>query len=1561
LGETVGITGTPFSLNYSSDRVPGRTAANTLVIPLSGAAVPASLKRINLQILVTGREFDQSFPASANQSYTFSWDGKDIFGRTVQGAQAATIRVGYVYPAIYEEPDEANQSFNQVSGLPITGSEARQEITVWEEEHKSVGTWNAATQGLGGWTIDVQNAYDPNGQILYLGDGQLRSAQTINRIITTVAGGGTPSDGIGDGGPATKASLNYPWGVAVGPDGSIYVADSANDRLRRIDPTGIITTIAGTGVGGFSGDGGPATKARLSFPEGIAVGPDGSIYFGDEGNARVRKIDPDGIITTVAGGGSPADGLGDGGPATQAALRFPQGVQVASDGTIYIADYSSGAFSDRIRKVTPDGIITTVAGTGINGFSGDGGPASQAQIDGVENVGIGPDGSVFIPVASEDRIRRVGPDGIITTIAGGDNVQQGIGDGQPAVGAVLYHPQGVNAGQDGTVYISEFNGSRERAVGTDGIITTLAGNGVPGFSGDGGPATNAELNEPAAVAAAPDGTVYIADIGNNRIRKVAPPLPGFSGTDIAIPSEDGTELYQFNSAGRHLRTLNAETGALIYSFTYDSAGNVIKITDGDGLVTTIERDVAENPSAIVGPFGQQTILSLDANGYLSSIADPAGNKTRMTYAPDGLMQTFTDPNNNLHQFTFGSGGRLTKDQEPTGGFTALTRTENANGFTVTETTALGRTTADQVINLAAGGIELIDIEGDGANTTTVIGTNGTTTTTAPDGTVTKEVEAPDPRWGMQAPIVQSLTVTTPGGLTSTTTTSRTVTLSDPNNPLSLQSLTDTVTINGQVYTSTFDATTRTLTQTTPAGRKTVTQEDALGRVLSQQVAGLDPVNFTYDAQGRLIMTSQGTGASARVSTIGYDTQGNVASSNNALSQSVSFLYDAAGQLTSQKQADGGLIQYGYDANGNLTSLTPPGRTAHNFTYTPVDLVQNYAPPSVGTGNTSTAYTYNLDQQLSQVARPDGATITDNYDATGRLSTVVSPSGTESYAYDPTTGNLTTVTANDGGTLSYAYDGSLVTKETWTGTMSGTLSRTYDNNFRVTSDMVNGGAAVAYQYDQDGLLSQAGQLALTHDPGNGLVTGTTLADVGTTQGFDTFGELANFAATVSGSSVYAVQYTRDKLGRITQQTETINGQVNTFTYGYDPAGRLTDVSKNGTAIAHYDYDSNGNRLKYTGPTGTVTAGTYDAQDRLTQYGNTAYTYTPDGDLQNKTANGQTTAYSYDVFGNLSSVTLPDGTKIDYVIDGNNRRIGKKVNGTLIQGFLYDGPNIVAELDGNGNVVSRFVYGSNSHVPDYMIRGGNTFRIITDQVGSPQMVANVATGAVVQRMNYDEFGNVILDTNPGFQPFGFAGGLYDQHTSLTRFGARDYDAETGRWTTKDTLGVRSGALNTYLYAEANPLNLIDPLGLEPLTPGQLEGTLIALFSRDQVGFANALRAQLTPNTLDAAETSILVNILLRSAQAKLIPDDPRFMEALAEGDVNEALRLLTLSENLRATEQVSVDIANSPAGLLLPHKISEFVDAVYLFGILSGLTRNRRNRIAAERFLEALKQTAHKSCP
>ena len=844
LGETVSVSGTPFSVNYRSDRVPGRKTANTLHIPLSGATVASNLQRIDLTITVAGRTVQQSFTPAPNQSFTFVWDGLDAYGNALQGLQPVSTRIGYTYAGVYNLPPSVAASFGFNSGQPVPGNiPSRVGVTKWMTQAMTVGVPvgpKGLSDALGSWTLSEHHSYDPNGKLLYLGTGDRRSSNAIGSlIITTVAGNGAIPNFLtpGDGGQATSANLN-PRGVVVGADGSLYIEEQG--RIRRVGPDGIITTVAGIGQGGFCGDcgdGGPATSAVLSAIGGLAVGADGSFYITEQNTSRIRRVGPDGIITTVAGNGI-FGFSGDGGPATSARLALPGGIAVGADGSLYIADSANC----RIRRVGPDGIITTVAGNGSCSYSGDGGPATSAGLgigSALENgLAVGADGSLYIVDtdsggSSSSRIRRVSPDGIITTVAGNGARDFG-GDGGPATSTALSANGGLAVGADGSLYIAD-NFNNLRRVGPDGVITTIAGNGTRDFGGDGGPAILAGL-APFGVAVGADGSIYVVDQANYRIRRLKESLPGFSVSDLAIPSSDGMELYQFNPSGRHLKTLNALTGAIKYQFVYNASGQLTSVTDGDDNVTTIERDGIGNATAIVAPFGQRTTLTLDANGYLASITNPSGEAHHITYSADGLLATFSDPKGNTSTMAYDPLGRLLTDTNAAGGSQTLARTELINGgYIASRATPLGRKTTHRIEFPSAGGMTRTDTQPDATVTTRAIGTDGSTKTTLADGTLINSLDGPDPRFTMLAPIPKSIATTT-GGLTSTQATARSVTLSDPNNPLSLTTLTDTVTLNGRTATSTYNAATKTTTTTSAAGRTATGTIDTQGRLLSAQVS-----------------------------------------------------------------------------------------------------------------------------------------------------------------------------------------------------------------------------------------------------------------------------------------------------------------------------------------------------------------------------------------------------------------------------------------------------------------------------------------------------------------------------------------------------------------------------------------------------------------------------------------------------------------------------------------------------------------------------------------------------
>jgi len=686
-------------------------------------------------------------------------------------------------------------------------------------------------------------------------------------------------------------------------------------------------------------------------------------------------------------------------------------------------------------------------------------------------------------------------------------------------------------------------------------------------------------------------------------------------------------------------------------------------------------------------------------------------------------------------------------------------------------------------------------------------------TTFPAGNTRSVTYAPDPRFGMLAPFVSNAVFVTPNGLTRTVATARSATLANPVDVLSLTGFTESFTDNGKVTTRVYvdNGVTRTLTWTTAAGRTTTAELDALGRLTKKTIAGLAPVAYAYDSHGRLASVTHGTGGNSRSVGFAYNAKFELTGITDPLARTTSIGYDSAGRMTMQTLPGGRIFQYAWDAAGNPTSITPPGGLAHGFAFDAIDQSIAYTPPDLGGGSTTTQLTLDTDHALGVRSRPDGKSVTFGYGAAGKPASMTIARGTFNFGYDPTFHRLGGIAAPGGIGLSYSYDGNLLTGIARSGAITGTTAYVFDDDLRIVAETVNGANAASFAYDDDGLLVGAGAMTLARNVQNGVLTGSALGAVSDSLTRDTFGAVTGYSASHNGTPLYQLAYTYDALRRVTQKTETIGGTSTTYGYSYDAAGRLSAVTQDGAAYSTYSYDANGNRTARTGPGGPMSA-TYDAQDRVASYGTATFVHTANGEWSSQAESGLTTSYEYDELGNLMKATLPGGDVIDYVVDGRHRRIGKKVNGVPMQGFLYQGLlRPVAELDGANAVVSRFVYAGKANVPAYMIKGGASYRIVTDQSGSPRVVVDIATGAIAQRIDYDEFGQVLSDTNPGFQPFGFAGGLYDPDTKLVRFGARDYDARTGRWTAKDPIGFAGGDTNLYAYVANNPLRYIDASGL------------------------------------------------------------------------------------------------------------------------------------------------------
>ncbi|HZU29079.1 MAG TPA: hypothetical protein VFA04_26395 [Bryobacteraceae bacterium] len=478
-------------------------------------------------------------------------------------------------------------------------------------------------------------AVDKSGNVYFVDDNCVFKAD-VSGTVTRVAGASTRTGYAGDGGPAVNASLWFPMGLAVDAGGNLFIADTGNNVIRRVAPNGTITTVAGNGNAGNSGDGGQATSAELNYPQGVAVDANGNLFVADSYNGEIRRVAPDGRISTVAGSGW-RDNSGDGGPATEAEIA-PQYIAVDSAGNLYFSDATNV-----VRKVAVDGTISTVAGNSAKsyGYSGDGGQATSAQLAFPMGIAVDAAGNLYISDSSNQVVRRVSPAGIITTIAGGGKKFE---DGIPATSANLGYTNSVAVDSTGNLYISD-NSYRVRKIGADGNIGTVAGSTCC-YSGDNVPATDVQLNRVTGLAVDNSGNLYVSDGFNSRVRKVAP--------DGTITTVAGTGDFGYSGDGGpgSKAQLNLPEGLAVDAagnlYIADSLNAVIRKVTPDGIISTFAG--TGKPGWTSGDGGLATAAALwnplsvavDGSGNVY-IADEINSAIRKV-GPDGIISTLTDLN-----------------------------------------------------------------------------------------------------------------------------------------------------------------------------------------------------------------------------------------------------------------------------------------------------------------------------------------------------------------------------------------------------------------------------------------------------------------------------------------------------------------------------------------------------------------------------------------------------------------------------------------------------------------------------------------------------------------------------------------------------------------------------------------------------------------------------------------------------------------------------------------------------------------------------------------------------
>ncbi|MDR2904408.1 MAG: hypothetical protein LBU73_00385 [Helicobacteraceae bacterium] len=650
--------------------------------------------------------------------------------------------------------------------------------------------------------------------------------------------------------------------------------------------------------------------------------------------------------------------------------------------------------------------------------------------------------------------------------------------------------------------------------------------------------------------------------------------------------------------------------------------------------------------------------------------------------------------------------------------------------------------------------------------------------------------------------------------------------------------------NGNVRTYTQNPTTikedfidkkTTITSPTAYIKETISYDPKTNLIAKYQLNNLNPINYEYDQKGRLTKQTDGK---AQIN-FTYNNRGNIRTITDANGRTTTFEYDLLDRVTKTIYANGASDNYVYDAQGNITKYRAPGGSNANqsankdfsFAYNGADHRTKFSQPS----NKTTFYEYNKERKPIAINYADNSEVNYIYDR-GELKTLQTKNSkgeiesTYNYSYS-FYNNLSAIAKTENGaseTTSYSKDGDLLTSINYGGLhINENISFAYGASGAGglnPSSITYGGKTDAYSYDQDSLLTRSGSFSIYYT--NGFVRQIYASPFNKQFTYDEFGLIKTISNSASSSFNETISV-RDNNHRIVKRAESITGKsaTDTYEYEYDAIGQLTKVIKNNKIVEEYEYDHNGNRIKSI-INSVQKIAAYNQDDEIVTNGNESYEFDDRGTLRSKTIGDQKTEYKYGVLGELREVKLPDQTVIKYHYNANNFRAAKEINSTIAQKYLWLNNTTLLGFYDRDNNFARFTY-TTDRTPNIMEYKGKTYSLFYDHLGSLRAIVNNG-GRIVKQIEYDSFGNIASETNPSLTnttlsyrdpslddleiPFGFAGGLYDKHTNLIRFGYRDYDPNIGRWTAKDPIDFAAGQSNLYVYVGNDPINFVDPSGLE-----------------------------------------------------------------------------------------------------------------------------------------------------
>ncbi|XP_054532450.1 teneurin-1 isoform X3 [Pan troglodytes] len=1410
--EEIPIPSSFVRLSYLSSRTPGYKTL--LRILLTHSTIPVGMIKVHLTVAVEGRLTQKWFPAAINLVYTFAWNKTDIYGQKVWGLAEALVSVGYEYETC---PD----------------------FILWEQRTVVLQGFEMDASNLGGWSLNKHHILNPQSGIIHKGNGENMFISQQPPVISTIMGNGHQRSVActNCNGPAHNNKLFAPVALASGPDGSVYVGDF--NFVRRIFPSGNSVSILELRNRDTRHSTSPAHKYYLAM-DPVSE----SLYLSDTNTRKVYKLkslvetkDLSKNFEVVAGTGDqclPFDQshCGDGGRASEASLNSPRGITVDRHGFIYFVD------GTMIRKIDENAVITTVIGsnglTSTQPLSCDSGmDITQVRLEWPTDLAVNPmdnslyvlDNNIVLQISENRRVRIIAGRPIHCQVPGIDHFLVS----KVAIHSTLESARAISVSHSGLLFIAETDErkvNRIQQVTTNGEISIIAGAptdcdckidpNCDCFSGDGGYAKDAKMKAPSSLAVSPDGTLYVADLGNVRIRTISrnqAHLNDMNIYEIASPADQ--ELYQFTVNGTHLHTLNLITRDYVYNFTYNSEGDLGAITSSNGNSVHIRRDAGGMPLWLVVPGGQVYWLTISSNGVLKRVSAQGYNLALMTYPGNtGLLATKSNENGWTTVYEYDPEGHLTNATFPTGEVSSFH--SDLEKLTKVELDTSNRENVLMSTNLTATSTIYI-LKQENTQSTYRVNPDGSLRVTFASGMEIGLSSEPHILAGAVNPTLGKCNISLPGEHNANLIEWRQRKEQNKGNVSAFERRLrahnrnllsidfDHITRTGKIYDDHRKFTLRIL-------------YDQTGRpILWSPVSRYNEVNITYSPSGLVTFIQRGTWNEK----MEYDQSGKIISRTWADGKIWSYTYlekSVMLLLHSQRR-----YIFEYDQPDCLLSVTMPSMVRHSLqTMLSVGYYRNiYTPPD---SSTSFIQDYSRDGRLLQTLHlGTGRRVLYKYTKQARLSEVLYDTTQVTLTYEESSGVMKTIHLMHDGficTIRYRQTGPLIGRQIFRFSEEGLVNARFDysyNNFRVTSmqAVINETPLPIdlYRYvDVSGRTEQFGKFSVINYDLNQVITTTVMKH---TKIFSANGQVIEVQYEILKAIAYWMTIQYDNVGRmvICDIRVGVDANITRYFYEYDADGQLQTVSVNDKTQWRYSYDLNGNiNLLSHGNSARLTPLRYDLRDRITRLGEIQYKMDEDGFLRQRGND----IFEYNSNGLLQKAyNKASGWTVQYYYDGLGRRVASKSSlGQHLQFFYADltNPIRVTHLyNHTSSEITSLYYDLQGHLIAMELSSGEEYYVACDNTGTPLAVFS-SRGQVIKEILYTPYGDIYHDTYPDFQVIiGFHGGLYDFLTKLVHLGQRDYDVVAGRWTTPNhhiwkQLNLLPKPFNLYSFENNYPVGKI-----------------------------------------------------------------------------------------------------------------------------------------------------------